>query len=159
MNLVQKIYYSLVFCIYTQFLFLLPNAQARSRDFFCELRGGIPITMAQTEEGKIPIIYWKSKDLPKDLTPQSRCEQVSAKFQAAQDNGLLNYLSIGSTNGVQVICISDRLNGECLDTLFTLNRGSDPKKILKSLLDLRGLANGKSIEQSDDDRIYINFLE
>lgn len=140
-------------------LLFFSSAQSYAYDFFCASVRNIPTTMSRTERGDIPIIYWMSDRLPADLTPQKRCEIVSNRLQAAQDNQRLKYLSTGVINGQQVICTSDRHGGACLDTLFTLIPGSDPRKILTQLLDLRGLSNGRAIEQGDDQRIYINFSD
>ena len=142
----------------TSFFFLSSGSQAHPSDFFCELRQGIPVTIYRSESGNKPIIRWVSTNLPNNLTPQKRCEMVSEKFQAALDHQLL-YFATGSRNGQPVMCASDRVGGGCLDVLFTFNPGSDPKKILTQLLDLRGLANGNAIEQGDDKQVYINFMD
>lgn len=140
-------------------LFISIEAKAHDPDFFCGSKQGIPTTIARTERGNIPVIYWITEDLPGNLTPQSRCEQVSNKLQAAQDHQRLKYLSSGILNGQPVICTSDKPNGNCIDILFTLLTGSDPKHII-NYLDLRGLANGRAIEQGNDEQtIYIDFSE
>lgn len=143
----------------TSFLMLSSESQARPLDFLCELRQGIPVTIYRTEGGNIPIIRWVSTNLPGGLTPQKRCHLVSDKLQAALDNQRLSYLATGRINGQPVICASDRVGGGCVDVLFTLKPGSDPKKTLKQLLYLPGLANGNAIEQGNDKQVYINFRE
>ena len=139
--------------------FIRESKASSSEDFYCELRRGIPTTMVRTESGNKPIIYWVLTSYNEGLTPKDRCQQVSQKLQAAQDNHRLSHLSHGIMNGKQVICVSDRRGGDCVDILFELKPGSDPKKVLMQLLDLRGIANGKAIEQGNDKRIYINFRE
>lgn len=148
------------FCTWLAFGLVLsehvkPNA--KNRDFFCEFRRGIPVTVARTERGNKVIIRWVSTRLSGNLTPQERCEQVSSKLQAAQDNQRLNNLISDKVNGQQVICVSDKSSDRCVDILITLKPGSNAKKALRELLDLRGLANGKAIEEGEDKRINIDF--
>jgi len=115
--------------------------------------------MVKTESGNKPIIYWVSTNFPEGLTAQERCQQASKNLQAAQDNQRLSYLLSGIMNGKQVICVSDRSGGSCVDIIFELKPGSEPKKLLMQIFDLRGIANGKAIEQGNDKRIYINFRD
>ena len=135
------------------------ESKAYAYDFFCgSTRQGVPVTMARNvERQNFPVIYWTSNNFPGNLTPRNRCEEVSRRFQAAQDNQQLKYITIGNMNGQQVMCTSDRVNGICLDLLFTLRPGSDPRNIIMRMLDSRGLLSGRAIEQSDDQRLYINF--
>lgn len=148
------------FCVNLALILVLSihvKSNAENRDFFCESRREIPVTVARTERGNKVIIRWVSTRLSGNLTPQERCEQVSSKLQAAQDNQRLDYLVADKVNGQQVICISDKRLGNCIDILITLKPGSDSKKTLRDLLDLRGLANGRAIEEGEDKRININF--
>jgi Circadian oscillating protein COP23 len=148
-------------CVGLAFVLVLSvhiKSNAENRDFFCESDKDPPVTIAQTERGKKTIIRWVSTKLYGNLTPQERCKQVSEKFQAAQNNQRLNYLVADNVNRQQVICISDKRNGNCKDILMTLKPGSDAKKVLRELLDLRGLANGKAIEEGEDKKINIDFL-
>lgn len=151
-------YRSLLFAMLPILPFFFPY-ESYAYEFVCGSVKGFPVTVAETARGDIPVIYWISNDLSGSWTPQKRCEDVSQKFQAAQDNQQLEYLSSGVINGQQVICTSNRFEGNCINVLFTLKATDDPKKILLQLLDLRGLANGQAIEQSEYDRIYIDFEE
>jgi hypothetical protein len=134
------------------------KSKAENRDFFCESRRGIPVTVARTERGNKVIIRWVStRRLFGNLTPQKHCEQVSSNLQAAQDNQRLNNLISDKVNGQQVICVSDKPRGNCVDILITLKPGSNAKKALIELLDLRGIGDGKAIEEGEDKRINIDF--
>jgi hypothetical protein len=149
-----------VFCVFANIILFILESQAISLDdFYCEVRREIPTTMVRTESGNKPIIYWVSTILPEGIKPEDRCQEASKNLQAAQDNQRLSYLSHGTMNGKQVICVSDRKGGSCVDIIFELKPGSQPQKVLMQLLDLRGIANGKAIEQGNDKRIYINFRE
>lgn len=159
MKMMKTFSYYFGFFLSTSFLLFNLESKARSFDFYCGSSRGVPTTIARTENGNKPIIYWVSTNLPEGLTPQDRCQQVAKRLQAAQDNQRLSHLSSGSMNGQPVICVSDKFGGDCVDLLFTLKSGSDPKKILNQLLDLRGIANGRAIEQGNDKQIYINFME
>lgn len=155
----MALYLSIGLFTSTSVLVLSSESQARPLDFFCELRQGIPVTIYRSESGNIPIIRWVSTNLPRDLTRQLRCQQVSNRLQAALDNQRLSHFTSGRINGQPVICTSDRVGGGCVDVLFTLNPGSDPKKIYTQLLDLRGIGDGNIIEQGDDKQVYINFMD
>jgi len=153
----MRIVFGLIF--FSTLFLLLSETKAHSYDFYCRLIRDIPVTIAKTERGDIPIIYWMSDRLSTDSTPQEWCTLVSRRFQAAQDNQQLNYLSTGIVNGEQVICTSDRVGGNCVDILLPLIPGSNPREIIEQLLDLRGLANGRAIEQGNNQELYINFSE
>ena len=64
--------------------------------FFCGNLDSVPVTIARTSTGEVPIIFWNSPDLGEsDSNPQERCEDVSAKLQTYYECGELNYITTG----------------------------------------------------------------
>jgi len=110
----------------------LPVAKAR---FFCDKdKTGIPTTFVETAKDTQPVIRWKSEIFTgSGYDPQTRCEQVSVKFQQASDNGGLRYLISEKQNNLPVICISDKENGVCNLMLFTVTPPDTVKSVLRKL--------------------------
>jgi hypothetical protein len=135
------------------------ESNAKPSDFSCETRKGIPVTIAITEKGSKVLVRWQSRRMAGNLTPQQRCERVAEKLQAAQDNTLISHLVARKINGQEVICFSDKKDGDCIDTFITLKPGSSAKKALGEILDLRGLANGKAIEEGEGKKVSLDFLK
>ncbi len=130
----------------------------QTRAFACSTSNAVPTTIAQTNQGNVPVIRWTS-DRFRDAgySPERRCEEVSARFQQYFRNGKLNYLTTGIMNNQQVVCVADRIGGDCTGLLFTLKRGSDPSQVLKNLLDVRVRASGPLNESTS--RVYIDMSE
>lgn len=122
-----------------------PVAKAR---FFCDKdKTGIPTTFAETPKDTQPVIRWKS-EIFKDsgYNPQKRCEEVSVKFQHAENNGGFRYLISEKQNNLPVICISDKEDGACNLMLFTV---TPPDTVDTVLRKLRSSDNAsKPLEQS-----------
>lgn len=133
--------------------------------FLCGSWRDIPMTVAQTPRGNIPIIYWVSdwvNDPSSDLTPQSRCEIVSDNFQQAYDRGELQYITTGVKNGQNIVCVAQEDNGPCVSQLFTLKPGSDPDESVKQLMNIgdnyANLNDGPLYQSgTGGKRLYINF--
>lgn len=136
------------------------NAQTRlqTKAFVCGQSNGAPTTIAQTNQGDVPVIRWTS-DRFRDAgySEERRCLEVSARFQQYFRNGQLNYLTTGIMNNQQVVCVADREGGNCTGLLFTLKRGSNPNQVLKSLLAVRVRASGPLNESTS--RVYIDMSE
>lgn len=135
---------------------------AGRQTFNCAVSKGKPTTFVRTEDGrKIPIIRWGTdKIFPSKLTPLERCQQVSYRFQQNYDSGNLRTLISGNVNGYPVVCAAVSTNDTCTRTtvLFTLKRGANARLAAERLLDQRGLASGRIINQSSDDtQIYVDF--
>jgi hypothetical protein len=63
-------------------------------------------------------------------------------------------------NGYPVVCAGASTNDTCTSrtVLFTLRRGSNPRKAAEALLDQRGLASGRIQNQNGDNtQIYVDF--
>ncbi len=137
------------------------QSESGSREFFCfNNRKGIPTTYLRTENGeKRAVIRWESKVFkPSGWTPSDRCKEVSQRFQTANNNGSLEYITNGIMNKKKVICTATEVGGQCVDLLFTLlpkekNQGE------AILTQLNKLLNGESqtvlVQSSGEKQLYI----
>lgn len=132
----------------------LSYAQARTYTCVMDRSSKVPATLVRTPRGNIPIILWVNNFPP--LTPQQRCEDVSARFQRFADNHLLKYLRTGTVNGQSVICVATYQGGTCPNenVLITLPPRSDANQVLERLLDLRRHAAGKPLKLSGGEEIF-----
>ena len=122
-----------MFCIGGGVLFDVSSVRAEQQKFFCGNSDGIPTTMALTSRGAIPVIHWVSSLGDGEYSPQARCQSVSERFQRYHEAGQLNYLTTGTENGADIICVTTARGGDCIGTLFTLKPGSNPDQTLKHL--------------------------
>ena len=121
----------------------LPVEKAR---FICEKdKNGIDTTFVETSKGKQPVIRWKSEIFTAaGYDPETRCQQVSLRFQQAEDNKSLRYLISEKQNNQFVICISDKENGTCNLKLFDVT----PPDTVDSVLHKLQPNASKPLEQS-----------
>jgi len=134
---------------------------AQSTTFFCGSNKGIPVTYARTPRGNVPIIRWIDRSFGGNWTSQRRCEDVSRRFQRNYDNGTLKTIATGKFNGYPVLCAAVNQDDPCTEKtlLFTLKRNASARRVVERLLDSRGLAAGKIVNQSackEDCPIYVN---
>lgn len=130
---------------FTAFVFALgatatitqPSA-AKTRKFFCGSSNGVPVTVARTSRGDIPVIRWLSTYFSAtNYTPVRRCMDVSNRFQVYYDNGTLNYLTTGQINRQPVLCVARSLGSGCSEVLITLEPRDNPNRVLQELLNVR----------------------
>jgi Circadian oscillating protein COP23 len=122
-------------------------AQSSDAKFMCGTSQGAPATVVQTARGKITVIRWVSNVFGEDYAPDYRCRVVSAKFQLFHQDGKLNYLTTGISNGQPVICVANVKGGPCSGVLFTLKPGRDPLNTLTRLMNVRVQA-GPALNES-----------
>ena len=127
--------------------------------FFCGLSGGVPSTLASTNEGKIvSVIRWTSRMFDDaGWNPEHRCQEVSSRFESLRQQGRLKYLTTGRINGQPVICSSIANGGACDGLLYTLKPNQDPTHTLQKLLDVRVKATGPLNETNS--RLYVSIDE
>ena len=103
-----------------------------------------PTTYALVAGQKRTIIRWKYKWFNSTVTtPQKRCQDISARFQTAYNNGSLKFITNSRNNSQPVICTASSNGGACNTTLMTLRPSDDPLLVLTSLKDaLRGRGGG-----------------
>jgi hypothetical protein len=134
-------------------------SQARSSDFFCAVQQGIPTTFTRTSDGnKLPVVRWTSG--LGGLTASERCSVVSRRFQKNYDNGTLRTIISGKINKQPVICGAVSTNDGCNSrtVLFTLEPGSNPRRVVEDLFNPPALLAGEIQNQSgDNSQIAIDF--
>jgi hypothetical protein len=122
-------------------------ADSSSPRFYCGISKNVPTTLGRTNRGSVPIIRWVFKGFGENYSPAERCKLVSGRFQAAYENGTLNFLKAAYLNRNPVICAVANRESPC-SVLFTLKPGSDPNQTLRQLLDLRTRATTNVINES-----------
>jgi Circadian oscillating protein COP23 len=122
-----------------------------------------PTTIARTQRGNVLMIHWKSTVFVNglnDFTPESRCIEVSRRFQEFYSQGNLSYLTIGKINNQNVICVAQEYGGACKGLLLTLEPKDDPQVVLRDLMDVRVNARGPITRGTDAPYIDIEeFLD
>jgi Circadian oscillating protein COP23 len=105
----------------------------------------IPTTIARTQRGNVLMIHWRSTFFANslnDFTPESRCLEVSRRFQTFYSQGNLSYLTTGKINDQNVICVAQEYGGSCKGLLLTLEPKDDSQAVLRDLMDVRVNARG-----------------
>jgi hypothetical protein len=134
----------------------MTSVRAEQQKFFCGNSDGIPATMASTSRGPVPVIRWVSSLGDGEYSPQTRCQSVSERFQRYYEAGQLNYLTTGTENGADIICVTADRGGDCAGTLFTVKPGSSPEQTLKQLF---GAQNSIGPLNEGTPRIYVAMEE
>ena len=117
----------------------LSSSLAAEVTFRCAIRDGVPTTIAQTPQGGAPVVFWNSPDIAiaPNTTQQAECETGSQRFQIYHDNGALNYITTGRTQGQLVACVTEYVGGGCRGTLFALQTTRSPRTALQRILRIR----------------------
>jgi hypothetical protein len=125
--------------------------------FFCGTdEYGVPTTLVANASESLPLIRWESHYFSgSGYDPQTRCEQVTDRFNRFYEEGLLNYITTGIVNRQPVVCVSGYIGGPCTDVLFTLKPWEDATQTIQQLFDVRAGAAGPLSESGD--RVYIDF--
>ncbi|MGJ5628283.1 COP23 domain-containing protein [Nostoc sp. CALU 1950] len=135
---------------------------AASIQFSCDTTSSeLPATKAtNTATGaSLSVVRWYSEYFTgSGYDPVTRCQQVSARFQQAHNNGSLDYITAGVVNGMPVICAATP-GGSCntRNLLFTLKRGVNAAETLQRLFDVRDGA-GPALYESKG-RTYVNLTK
>jgi hypothetical protein len=111
----------------------------------------LPATVARTKKGDVPIVVWSSEEFSSSgFNPQTRCQQVSARFQSLYRSGQLKYITAGTINKLPVVCATKQLKGACdrQNLLYTLKPNSDASLAIKKLTAIRNRATSIVIEES-----------
>ena len=117
-----------------------------------------PTTYAFTAGQKQAIIRWSTEYFTKSgWEPQSRCEEVTPRFQKAYENGSLNFITNGTMNNQPVICTASQDDGPCVDLLMTLRDTDDGPQLVRELGEiLSGTATGP-MQHNSDAQVYIQL--
>jgi hypothetical protein len=146
----------------------LPRPQQRVEvNYVCQDFGDDTFaTVAKTSVGDLQLINW-TKNISTEYTPESRCSEVTERFEALSSLDSLDYLTTGRINGENVICSAGE-NGDCnrdlpeQGLLFTITGNRPPGEVLLNLLDLGLARDVPPINESAGERLYIdvnNFLK
>ena len=119
------------------------QAQSEPGNFSCgksfneKLNKSVPTTLFWTSTGRKAMIQWvKPMGKNSEWTPQKRCEAFSQRIQPAYNENPEELLfTHGNLNGQNVICTTDKVNGECKYMLITLRPKDNPNIFLKELQD------------------------
>lgn len=132
--------------LFTNSMILPAKAQSNQNIYSCIEYQGKPITVVDTERGRIQIIIWESNYFSTSgWTPQARCEEVTIRFQRFSDNSTLKYITTGQVTSItggkyNVICVASQQpppgeNIQCDEngTLITLEPQDNPQTVMKNL--------------------------
>lgn len=120
-------------------------------------------TVAWNPAHKKPIVIWKRQDFSgNNYPPETRCQEVSPRFQQAYDSGSFKYITHGEMNSQPVICTTSAVGDDCQLLLITLKHQDNAERTLEQLSDiLLGYASSAleqssgDISYSEDNKIYI----
>jgi hypothetical protein len=141
--------------------FAAPSQAEEGVRFYCDNSGYVPVTVAHSYDTgyKTQIIKWTSSYFDySGYDAETRCGQVSARFQKAYNEGRLNYITAGIVNDQTVVCATDA-GGSCnsRNILFTLKPGADAGVTLQRIFDVRD--SGSSALEESGGRSYVNVSE
>lgn len=135
------------------------SSSAQTATYFCaQGRGGAPTTFARNATGKrIEVIRWQ-REWGGGITREERCQTVSARFQSASEEGLLNYITSGIMSGQKVVCVARDYGAPCSAMLFTLRPNDNPNEVVRGLNLIGYRARGPVLQSEDGTpRIYIDM--
>ena len=134
-----------------------PVVQNEPDSFFCGTDGyGVPTTYISTEEQTLPLVRWVSHYFAgSGYDPETRCDQVTERFNRFYEAGILNYITTGFVNRLPVVCVSSEIGGPCTDVLFTLKPGQDATQTIQQLFDVR-VGQAGPLQESGS-RVYIDL--
>ncbi|MEM8674845.1 MAG: COP23 domain-containing protein [Cyanobacteria bacterium P01_G01_bin.67] len=103
--------------------------------FRCDTSGDVPTTMYQSSQGNPePWIQWVSDHFTgSGWSPDSRCQEVSARLETYRKNKQLRYVTLGTVNNQSVICVASQDQGPCEGIIYTLKPGQDGIQALNNL--------------------------
>jgi hypothetical protein len=83
------------------------QAQSNRLSFFCGTYQGYPATVARhPQRGNVALISWRSNHFGDAYPPARRCQEVSARFNTAYQQGNLKYILPGKYKNQAVLCAS-----------------------------------------------------
>lgn len=102
-------------------------ADAPELSFSCQVREGVPTTIAQSVDGsaETPIFHWKAEALANRTSnsPEELCNNVSQKLaDYSVDRDLSNINIVGTAQGGLPVVCANAAGENCSKVLFTLNK-------------------------------------
>jgi hypothetical protein len=139
----------------TVFAQSLRYTPTRVNTYKCLTLKGQPTTVVDTARGRISLIVWQSGFFSSGgWTPERRCQEVSNRLQNYENTRNLRYISTGTLNGYNIICVAekreatDRENSyRCQNNglILTLENKDDPNQVMRELFNLAARAGGGPI--------------
>ncbi len=132
------------------------TAQPHRNVYSCINKNGVPLTVVDTEKGRVELIVWKSDYFrASNWTPQRRCDEVSRRFQQFNDSKRLKYITTGTMNNYPVVCVGKLKAPQGYDCekdglLITLQAGDNANQVLKSLFTQANNVSGGGTPVSRD---------
>ncbi len=127
---------------------------AQSTSFFCGMSGNVPTTLARTSSGETrEVIRWVSYHFTDSgYDPQTRCEQVSNRFQTIHQRGYLDFITAGYLNGMPAICAGNGSSPCSSDRLlFTLKPGQNAAREIQQLFNIKASSAAAPLYESTRD--------
>lgn len=131
---------------------------AQTTTYFCAPnKVGVPTTYARTITGKkVALISWM-RTWSHRYSAKARCELVSARFQHASQDGVLNYLTTGLMNGQKVLCAASRYGDTCSHLLLTLRPEDNASQVIENLRQMGYTASGPIVQSGDiSSHVYVD---
>jgi Circadian oscillating protein COP23 len=135
---------------------VVKRVELKEVSFLCNEDSSSPATVVKLkDQSDLVVILWKS-DFFKTAgyDAQTRCKQVSARFEAYNKNKSITYLTTGSLHGQSVICLTSKKDGGCGDgislsqgLLFTLKPSDSSDEAVESLVAALQNQNATPLEQ------------
>jgi len=132
------------------------EARTQSKDFFCSLKQGQLVTIANGDRGAVKLIDWQqyASENYNLNSLQTLCVSASARMQRYADLGKLNYISLAQLNERLFLCASNS-QGTCLQDnsgyLLPLQTHQNSKQFLL------GLFNAPSEAVIQGQKLVIDF--
>jgi hypothetical protein len=135
------------------------NSSITSDSFYCgKDRYSRPTTFASTSGGTLPIVRWVSQYFAASgYDPETRCQEVSGRFDLFYKQGRLNYVTTGIVNRLPVVCVASQIGGPCTGVLFTLKPDENASRVIQQLFDVRAGASGSLYES--ESRQYVDMKQ
>lgn len=132
---------------------------AQPPSFYCGQSQGYPATLARTPRGDVTVIQWVSDFFSASgWTPETRCQEVSRRFQTFSRSGTLQFVTTGYINRQPVICAAQERYGRCTGLLLTLKPGSNPTATLQRLMNAAAYGSS-ALHESTVETLYINMKD
>ncbi|NJL81815.1 MAG: hypothetical protein HC890_00315 [Chloroflexaceae bacterium] len=140
-----------------------PLEATPSIQFSCVVEGGLPTTQARNPltDRTLSVIRWQSQYFSNSgFDNTRRCQIVASRFQAAYDEGRLNYITAGVVNRLPVICATTNQDTcDSTNILFTLEPSHNPAQTLQDLFEVRHYSAPPLVRGGTPRYPYINVGE
>lgn len=130
------------------------SGEASSDKYTCQEINGVYGIYSRTPRGNMNLLNF-SRDVSEEWSIEQRCNEVAQRFQRYYDNGILRFIGAGYVNNEPALCAVVETGIPCNsdNILVTLPPQSDPIDAARQLMDTRGLARGRQIVVSGNDKL------